>query len=543
MARIIGLDLGAWSVKATIMEGGFSRFDVVERVIEVIPQDGTAIPSIEQRLEAATRLLDGIKLDDSTAFGVAYPIDNASMRWVQMPFTDKAQIAQTLSFEVEGLVPFDLDEMVVEHRIIGSTDDGSAVLAAIVPRAGLSEHISALADSGFDPKSMVIDGDLLAEHGGPGVEAIVDIGHERTVVTVSQDGKTVFSRAVSLGGWHLTQAVAKANDVDWSTAETLKHGARLATATVAEWDDEEATHSTEPAPPTARGDATTDAIRAALTPLLASLRTTLIGFEDTSGHEIERIRLTGGTSELDGLVNLLKSEMGVGVTTIPLETSDLSQPYAHALSGLLAQRAAGAGATNGLELRSGDFRFRGNMANVRVIALASAALVLLGLIGTATWFTFSYQDATAELARLDAQLAEAVAAASGDPDSALSFASPDDALTALQLQTLEASARIDLLGSIVASSPPTVTTLNHISTALPDPKEARIDVNELTMTPQSINIKAVTDGYDAAANIETALASNVRFKAARKGNEKKTSLGISFTVTIPLDDGEAEEEG
>ena len=76
----------------------------------------------------------------------------------------------------------------------------------------------------------------------------------------------MFSRAVSLGGWHLTQAVAKANDVDWATAETLKHGARLATATVAEWDDEEATHSTEPAPPTARGDATTDAIRDALTP-------------------------------------------------------------------------------------------------------------------------------------------------------------------------------------------------------------------------------------------------------------------------------------
>ena len=176
------------------------------------------------------------------------------------------------------------------------------------------------------------------------------------------------------------------------------------------------------------------------------------------------------TSELDGLVNLMKSEMGVGVTTIPLETSDLSQPYAHALSSLLAQRAAGIGATDGLELRTGDFRFRGNMANVRVIALASAAIVLLGLIGTATWFTFAYQDATAELARLDAQLAEAVATASGDPDSALSFASPDDALTALQLQTLEASARIDLLGSIVASSPPTVTTLNHISTSLPDPK-------------------------------------------------------------------------
>ena len=543
MARIIGLDLGAWSAKATIMEGGFSRFDVVDRRIESVPQDGEGVPSLASRIAAAERLLADIPVDDSTLFGLSYPIDNASMRWVTMPFTDKTQIAQTLSFEVEGLVPFDLDEMVVEHRVIGSAGEGSAVLAAIVPRDGLADHIGALARDGLDPKSLVIDGDLLSTHGGAGIEAIIDIGHSRTIVTVAKDGETMFSRAISMGGWHLTQAVAAAHDVDWATAETLKHGARLATATVAEWDDDDATQSTDPAPPMARGDQTTDALRAALTPLLASLRTTLIGFEDSSGHEIDRIRLTGGTSELDGLVTLLKSEMGVAVTTIPLESSDLGQPYAHALSDPLAQRAAGIGATGGLELRSGDFRYRGNMANVRVIATASAALALLGLIGSAAWFTFEYQDATAELARLDAQLAEAVAAASGDPDIALSFESPDDALTALQLQTLEASARIDLLGSIVAATPPTVTTLNHISTSLPDPKDARIDVNELTMTPQSINLKAVTDGYDAAANIESALAGNVRFKGARKGNEKKTSLGISFTVTIPLDDAETEEEG
>ena len=543
MARIIGLDLGAWSVKATIMEGGFSRFDVVERAIEAVPQDGAELPSLKHRLETAKSLLDDIDVGETTLFGITYPIDNASMRWVKMPFSDKAQIAQTLSFEVEGLVPFDLDEMVVEHRIIGSTDDGSAVLAAIVPRDGLTEYIDGLAHEGFDPKSLVIDGDLLAAHGGAGVEAIIDIGHARTVVTVAQDGETVFSRAISLGGWHLTQAVSKAHNVDWATAETLKHRARLVTAAIAEWEDDEATQSAASEPAMAQGDLTTDALNQALKPLLASLRTTLIGFEDTSGQEIERVRLTGGTSELEGLPNLLKVELGVGVTTIPLETNDLGQPYAHALSGPVAERAAGIASASSLELRSGDFRYRGSMANLRVIALATAATILLSLIGSAIWFTFQYQEATAELARLDAQIAETVASASGDPDAVISFASPDDALTALQLQTIEASARIDLLGSIVASSPPTVTTLNHISTSLPEPKEARIDVNELTMTPQSINLKAVTDGYDAAANIETALSSNVRFKGARKGNEKKTSLGISFTVTIPLDNGDDEEEG
>ena len=346
MARIIGLDLGAWSVKATIMEGGFSRFDVVDQYIETVPQDGEELPSFESRVAAAERLLQNLSVDESTLFGLGYPIDKASMRWVTMPFTDKNQIAQTLSFEVEGLVPFDLDEMVVEHRILGSTDDGSAVLAAIVPREGLGGHIQAVAEAGFDPKSLVIDGDLLSTHGEAGVEAIIDIGHSRTIVTVARDGETVFSRAISMGGWHLTQAVAKGNDVDWATAESLKHAARLDTATVSEWDDDQATQSTDSPAPIAPADVTTDALRAALLPLLASLRTTLIGFEDTSGHEVDRIRLTGGTSELDGLVNMLKDEMGVAVTTIALGTSDLSHSYAHALSALQVS-APQAGSSSG----------------------------------------------------------------------------------------------------------------------------------------------------------------------------------------------------
>ena len=53
MARIIGLDLGSWSVKATIMEGGFSRFDVVERRIQEVPQDGSALPTRAARIAAA----------------------------------------------------------------------------------------------------------------------------------------------------------------------------------------------------------------------------------------------------------------------------------------------------------------------------------------------------------------------------------------------------------------------------------------------------------------------------------------------------------
>ena len=133
--------------------------------------------------------------------------------------------------------------------------------------------------------------------------------------------------------------------------------------------------------------------------------------------------------------------------------------------------------------------------------------------------------------------------ATGDPSLIETFQSPDDALVALMEQTQQASGRIELLGPVVFGTPPTVTTLSQLSASLPDHKTARIDVTELTVTSTSINVKATTDGYDAAANIESSLAANERFKGARKGNEKKTSQGISFTVTIPLGEEDAGEEG
>ena len=136
-----------------------------------------------------------------------------------------------------------------------------------------------------------------------------------------------------------------------------------------------------------------------------------------------------------------------------------------------------------------------------------------------------------------------MASAYPEAEAPTEFETPDDALMALQLRTVETTERIDLLGSIVSGKPPTITTLNQLSNALPDPSDARIDVSELTLNDSSINMKAETDGYDAAATIEASLQANTQFKQARKGDEKKSRNGIKFSVTISLEDETIEEEG
>jgi Tfp pilus assembly PilM family ATPase len=540
MAHIIGLDIGSWAVKATVLQGGFNRFELEGQYTKRVERVEGAADIADAQFRAVEALLEEIETGDRVYFGASFPIHRASMRSVAMPFTDKTQIAQTLEFEVEALVPYDLEDMLMNHRITGLNENGSDVIAALVPKDQVRTLLKNLAEAGADPKTLIIDGDLIGSCGGSGTEAIIDLGHSRTLLTISMDGDTVFSRGISIGGKHLTDALADAHGLPFEEAEHRKHSTRMSTPAVAEWEDDEATHGTD-APPV-DGQADAEIIRGALAPLIASIRTSLIGFEDASGHEIDRIRLTGGTSNLSQITTLLKVEFGVSVSLLSGEAGG-GTPNTHVISALLADRAAGIGSSNALELRKGEFKYRGDMANRRMLLMAAAAAVLLSFVGGLGYFSYQYNATLKHLAALDTQLAETVASVYDEGMEGPTFETPDEALEAIQERTRATSERIALLGSIVDGSPPVVSTLSQLSNALPEPSTARIDVRELNLSRQNISFKAETDGYDAAANIEASLAANQRFKRAKKGDEKKTRNGIQFTMSIPLGEAETGEEG
>ena len=536
MASIIGIDLGSWAVKATVLQGGFNRYDIDAQYIKKVETQEGELPTMSDRLRTLETLLSEVYAEEPIQYGATFPIDQASMRLVNMPFSDKNQIAQTLAFEVEGLVPYDLEDMILTHRITSTNDEGSSVLASLTPIQGLGQHLNALAEAGADPKSFVIDGDLIGVYGKDTNTAIIDIGHLRTVVTVAQGQESLFSRGISFGGFHLTQRLAEQTQTSFTEAEQRKHGAQLSTQASAEWDSEEPTHAGD-APPVRSAPTDGTILKTSLAPLIASIRTTLIGYEDESGTEIQDVLITGGTANLQGLIELLTAELGVPVQKIQSGGDGI-----HSLSAITAERAAGINAANAMELRAGDFKFRGDLANMKMVTMfGAAAVILLGLVGIGS-FIYSHQAAKSKMVELDQQIADVVASAYADGDAPTDFESPDDALLAIQMRTVETMERIELLGSIVSGKPPTITTLNQLSKALPEPSSARIDVSELTINENSINLKAETDGYDAAATIESSLQANQKFKQARKGDEKKNRNGIQFSVTISLkDESEGEE--
>lgn len=555
MSRLIALDLGSHRVKLAVYEGGFGRYQL-EQLLAAPVQTDDGSSTLQARLACLALLQDQLGPNKHPVWVTAWAGERTSLRQVRLPFGEKAQIERVLPFEVEGLVPFDLETVELRHRLLRSAPGEGRVLAAMVEREGLREWLGSLSEAQADPRSVDIDVDLFSEMAGAGVQAVIDLGHSRTLVGICQDGQVAAARALDHGARDLTLALSKALGLSWPEAEEAKHAAQLSPAPASvevEWEGEETTSPGRPphrAPPNlAHPAVATDTghlLFEALQPLLAELRSTLIAFEDTLAIGVDEILLVGGGAHLGGLRSLLQDLFGVPVRLMqpPSPTIPESEAGSWALVQALGTRAT-RGKAPAMELRQGELSFKGDLYLVRQVAMYGGVFAACAMLAGTVMFGVRANQLENRIEELDAQIAAAmVEALPGEIDPA-TIDSPKKALAIMAEKTAEAQTRVDELGSIIADQPPTVSLLRDLGKALPAHSEARIDVEELTVTASTITVKAETDGYEAATKIESNLQANERFKGAKKGDEKKTRGGaISFTVTIPREETVADgEEG
>ena len=564
MARFVGIDLGHRSARAAVFDGSFGRLQLVGYHEVDVAQDLDAPPDRTTVLAAAAELCGRVGSGQGVTWSAAFPSEAASLRTIRLPFADRAQVEKTLQFEVENQVPFDLDTMVLTHRIVQVSDGGSEVLAAMAPKGAVARLLSELGELKADPKLLILDLDLAAHHADQGVQAVIDLGHVRTLVSLCRDGHLVAGRALDRGGRELTAALAAAAGLDFEHAEALKHRVGLggdgAALVEPDWDEVTATGPTldgadawedgptaqlpEPPPldPGAVGSASAT-LRAALVPLLADLRATLIGLEDAHKVEVGEVLLCGGGAALHGLKELLEEALGVPVRhTRPSDEAAAGRghPGRWGLAHAAAWKAAGTKARL-LDLRVDAFAFRGDLALIgRAIQVGLLAAIALIAVGGA-WFGVRVAQLNGQITDAEAEIASAVRAAVPTV-SEKKAADPSMAVAIVQEASLAAAARAEALEGILSEEPPTLALWRDISESVPPPSAARVEVREMQVTPGAVTLKAETDGFEAAAKIEAALQKSPRFKEARKSDEKKVKEMVQFTINIPLE-AAAEEEG
>lgn len=150
MHRIVGLDVGARALRVVALESGFRGFRVLRAAAAELAPDGPSAPPLPERLRAALSAL-GIELGDD-AVAVALPGSLVTSQILTLPFLDPRRIEQVLPAEVEGAIPFEIDEVMWDHAVLSQAGGRSEVLVGVVRKEALREWLTSLQQAGIDPR-------------------------------------------------------------------------------------------------------------------------------------------------------------------------------------------------------------------------------------------------------------------------------------------------------------------------------------------------------------------------------------------------------
>jgi len=266
--------------------------------------------------------------------GVAVALDGAKAvsRVLPMPASAQKQLAEVLPFELESQVPFDLDDSIVDYRVLSGqrvaqagTPEGAAMLPVLASVARIGEvraRIDLVKQAlGVEPERVGVGLlplanliPLLPALAEPGPVVVVDLGTLSSDVLILRNGEPVFMRTISQGTTGLPETAPR---------------------------------------------------------LAREIRLTLAAYRATGGEVAARVFLCGGGAFVSGAESFLANELETEVAVLPPPPMDYEVPQPDQLRQLARYTKAIGLALSlgprplGLDLRKGPLAYERGFGWVR----------------------------------------------------------------------------------------------------------------------------------------------------------------------------------
>ncbi len=236
--EIIGLDIGSSGIKlAHIKASGadyrLKRFGVFPLPPEAIV-DG-AIMDHASVIEGIKTILRDQKVREK---GVATSLSGHSViiKKVVLPTTTAEELQESIQWEVEQYIPFDIKDVKIDFQVIGPLKEDPAkmdVLLVAVKSDLVNDYISVVRDAGLSPTIVDIDSiaagnafELCHPVSDEQVPMVINVGASFMNINILQSGVPLFTRDVPMGGGIFTSEIQKQLAVSFEAAEELKIGTK-----------------------------------------------------------------------------------------------------------------------------------------------------------------------------------------------------------------------------------------------------------------------------------------------------------------------------
>lgn len=296
-----------------------------------------ALPSTESEstvevLRTAVREVIGESARAPDRIIAALDGQSASLRLIELPAGIEKKISEVLPGLLESVLPFEIEDAVIDYQVVGRDGTNVRFMAVAVPRDRVAARLSVLQAAGVSPRELAVGasafdglGPLLPESMRDRTLLVIDVGHENTDFCVLTAGQCTFARTVS-GGMNLVESGRREQ-------------------------------------------------------LGSSLQRTLASYRAQRSEEPVLILLSGETAPMESARQWLSSQLGIECGVVPLPSApgaDQETLPKFARAAALAARATMR--KKKLDLRQGEFASKAAAGqirkNLRLIAICTAAVML-----------------------------------------------------------------------------------------------------------------------------------------------------------------------
>lgn len=356
---IVGLDVGSRTVRVARLRVGFRSAEVEK--VAAFSVDEDPWPEVLEFVKGADLVY------------TALPGDTISLRQLEFPKAAAKRLDQILPIELDGELPFDMEEMVLGFRTERHEADRVEVLVAATARERVEDLLGRLGEVGINPREVAAAPVVLAELGRrvfpTEAVAMVDVGHRLTDIAIVERGEFKRARTSSFGGEDVSKALGRAFGVPEATAEEWKTSARyLVEGDLSALTDEQRRAA--------------EAVRRAVGRLSREIRQTLAAHSLGGGEPVGRVLLCGAGAKLAGFDEFLSSELGMMVEffALPPALGGADQDAVGGAKALALALSGTVGRGQRINLRQGELAFEGEVKVGRgliVYALLAVVVVMV----------------------------------------------------------------------------------------------------------------------------------------------------------------------
>ncbi len=299
----IGLDIGSSYIKAVKLKEAKGSYELELFNIHPLPPELIVDGSIIDSLRLADSMKEMVKKAGIKTKDTVISISGHSsviIKRIALPEMSEEELSESIKFEAEQYVPFDIEDVNLDFQIIGPKEEPGQmdVILVAVKKDVINEYISVVKEAGLNPIIVDIDSFALENMYGVNYEiepekniALVNIGASTINMSILKGGISVFTRDSSLGGNMHDEALQREFNISYENAERLKRG--------------ESVENISP-------EDAADVIMSASEEILSEITRSFDYYRSTTLHEdISEVILSGGCALLKNFPSLISERSGI----------------------------------------------------------------------------------------------------------------------------------------------------------------------------------------------------------------------------------------